>query len=308
MNTRGFTVVELVVASAILVGALAAVIAILHDGFVRTPTIHEAGDLQQRARVAGEMLAGDLRAAGAGPGDPMSRHFPGVVPRTATAGATSATADALTLRYVPPHAASSTLAEPLEPGAASATIDLSPACPVRPPGCGFAARTAAVVFDSEGNWDLVGIDGADGGVLAISNIGAARSIVYPRGTRIAEALEIGYVFDPAVRALRRVVGGTGFPLVDNVVFARFEYLDESLSVVPLASFVDGPFRGTGSRAFDVDLLRVRMVRATLRLDTGVDQLRGTDPFHFARPGAARGTRVLPDVVVTVDAVFRNSVR
>ena len=77
-------------------------------------------------------------------------------------------------------------------------------------------------------------------------------------------------------------------MADNVTGVAFEYLDAAMAPMPLARVLGRPIRGAGPTAFDADLLRVRTVRATLRLETGVDNMRGTDPRFFARPGTATG--------------------
>jgi hypothetical protein len=85
----------------------------------------------------------------------------------------------------------------------------------------------------------------------------------------------------------------------------FEYFAGDMTALPLAIFQDGPFIGAGSLAFDADLLRVRTIRTTLRVETGFDRLRGTDPRFFARPGTATGTRVIPDRLARIDVTVRN---
>jgi hypothetical protein len=75
--------------------------------------------------------------------------------------------------------------------------------------------------------------------------------------------------------------------------------------MPLSSLTDGPFRGAGLAMFDDDLRRIRTVRVALRLETGVDQLRGADTRLFARPGTAGARRLLPDVATTFEVTPRN---
>jgi hypothetical protein len=79
-----------------------------------------------------------------------------------------------------------------------------------------------------------------------------------------------------------------------------------LAQLPVAMLTDGPFCGTGASAYDVDLLRIRSVRVTMRVQTGVDLLRGIDSRWFARPGSAtaRG-RMIPDEIVSLDLSPRN---
>src|SRR5688500_7751989 len=78
----GYSVLELLVASAVMLIVCGAVLGLLHDGLAGTPILEETTDLQQRARVAGDSLAAELRAAAAGtPAGPLSRHFAAVDPR-----------------------------------------------------------------------------------------------------------------------------------------------------------------------------------------------------------------------------------
>src|SRR5262249_23870364 len=68
--------------------------------------------------------------------------------------------------------------------------------------------------------------------------------------------------------------------------------------LPLALLNDGPWCGGGGTEFDVDLLRVRVVRVTIGSETSVFAFRASGSF-FARPGSARdSTRALPDVVMS----------
>jgi hypothetical protein len=128
---------------------------------------------------------------------------------------------------------------------------------------------------------------------------------FPAGVVVAEAIEVAYAYDAATRQLRRTQGGGTFVLGDNIVSARFEYFGDGARPLPLHTFQDGPFQGTGPLAFDVDLSGVTAVRATLRFETGVDSMRGTDPRLFARPGTARHRMVVADLPWIAHAALRN---
>ena len=68
---------------------------------------------------------------------------------------------------------------------------------------------------------------------------------------------------------------------------------------------DGPFCGAGDTAFDGDLLRIRLVRVSLRLDAAADDVRGSGGL-FARPGrSSSGYSHVPDFEVTFDVAPRN---
>lgn len=94
------------------------------------------------------------------------------------------------------------------------------------------------------------------------------------------------------------------------VSSRLEALGAAgAALVPLSRerLTDGPWctDWTSPGRYDADLLRVRRIRITLRVETGVAALRGTGPL-FARAGTSRGgERFLPDQEVTFDVAPRN---
>ena len=309
MNERGYTIVELVVASAVLLGVMTAVTTLLHDGLAAAPMIDEHADLQQRARVSFDRLSADIAQVAAGPrGGPLTRVVAAVLPRAGGAAAASANDDVLSVRYVPPHGAESTLRDPLPPGVESVAIESADRCPRNTVACGFTAGSAALLVDDSGQSDVVAVDAIAPGVLTVRDIDTPRTATYPAGARIMTLAEVTYTLDSATRQLRRREGGGSFPLADNVTELRFEYFDAAFVRLPLTSLVDGPFRGAGRMAFDADLLRIRTVRASVRLDTGVDAFRGRDVRVFRRPGTATGPRHVPDLIAAVDVAVRNGGR
>jgi hypothetical protein len=64
-----------------------------------------------------------------------------------------------------------------------------------------------------------------------------------------------------------------------------------------------------SMRFDADMLRVRRVRVTLRVQAGAEGLRGANPagqLLFIHPGPARqGGRIVPDQEVRFEVTPRN---
>lgn len=81
------------------------------------------------------------------------------------------------------------------------------------------------------------------------------------------------------------------------------------SVVPLtqAQLSDGPWcpDGASRNRFDADLLRIRKVRITMRVQTGNVALRGSGAL-FTRPGAGKdGGRLVPDQEIRFDVTPRN---
>ena len=302
---RGFSLIELLIASAVLFTVCGAVLGLLRDGVTATPVLEETTDLHQRARVAADAIAGELRLTAAGtPAGPLSRYFAAVEPRRFSDPPGTATATAMTLRYVPPNGAHCRLAQALAPGAPVAIIDPA-GCPLNTVACGFIAGTAAVVFDTTGAASFVQVDAIGPGALTISDMSAARTVSYRVAAELAEAVQVTYFFDGSARQLRRAEGGGSFVVADNVTAVSFEYWGDDMVSIPLAALADGPFVGTGGAAFDADLLRVSTIRATLRVETGVNTMRGTDPLRFARPGTATGSRTIADLIVRIDVSLRN---
>ncbi len=86
---------------------------------------------------------------------------------------------------------------------------------------------------------------------------------------------------------------------------------QGLASLPVSAFADGPWCPDPASAnrFDGDLLRVRLVRITLRVQAQSASARGSDPQFFSHPGIAReAARLVPDLEVHVDVALRNTTR
>jgi hypothetical protein len=75
-------------------------------------------------------------------------------------------------------------------------------------------------------------------------------------------------------------GGDDFPLLDGISLLRFDYFDSGGAPIEPASMVDGPWfpDETDANRFDTDLLRIRRVRVTLRVEprTTLRRLEGRE--------------------------------
>ena len=148
--------------------------------------------------------------------------------------------------------------------------------------------------------------------------------------------------DPTASQLRQYDGfNTDLPIVDNVVDAQFEYFGDpvpptkpeppqgvanclydengnylgmptlnategSLAPLPPEILKDGPWCGGGSNQFDADLLRVRKIRVTLRMQVANPSLRGANPVLFVNPGkAADSARQVSDYTTRFEVTPRN---
>ena len=85
--------------------------------------------------------------------------------------------------------------------------------------------------------------------------------------------------------------GADVPVLDHVVGLTFDY------GIPRAELTDGPWRPDAGSAdrWDVDLLRIRTIGVTVRLEAALAALRGPAGVFFANGGTATNPHAwLPD--------------
>jgi hypothetical protein len=287
-------------------------------------------------------MAGAGMNAGPRPGSLVASFAP-VLPRRIGAQspdpAASARADAITITYVPATFAQASTSAPVS-AATGLTIDTLPNCPAGQTLCGFQAGMTTAVFGPTGQFDLFSLTSVQSTGAQWQIHGSGSGAVYPTGTPVSEVQSYTYYFDPARSQLRQYDGDqTDVPVADNVVGLAFEYFGDpqppseprpplgidnclyetdgrskplpvltpqgALAPLPLSMLADGPWCGSGATQFDADLLRLRMVKVSLRVQTSSAVFRGSGPA-FVRPGTARAsTRYLPDAVATFVVAPRN---
>lgn len=101
-----------------------------------------------------------------------------------------------------------------------------------------------------------------------------------------------------------------FALVDGQHHTRLAPIGAANALVEIAPglLTDGPWcpDAGASNRFDADLLRIRRVRFTLRVETALASLRGPAGVLFARGGSARAaSRLVPDMEIQLDVMPRN---
>ncbi len=209
--------------------------------------------------------------------------------------------------------------------------------------CGFNEGTRALLVETSGvgaGHDLFTVTGTAGQLAhAPPNLPFARA--YPSGSSIVvPVVQRVYYFD---RVNRRLMVYDGYqsdmPLIDNVLDVRFSYFADAspssvarpaegagncvydagsppvprledlggagLRQLTSAQLTDGPMCGAGAAMFDGDLLRIRLVRVTMRLQAAADEVRGSGVL-FTRSGrSTSGESYVPDHEVTFDVAPRN---
>ncbi len=271
MTSRaGFSLVEALVATALLVTVSGAVLALVVPGAAGAQARPEAVDMQQRARVAGDELRRDLTMAGAGVGagprtGALSRFIAPIVPRRAgllQADAYDvARADAVTIRYAAATFSQASTSDLLTFSGALRLVPW-PNCPMGRPVCGYAVGTDLLVFDPAGTFDAYTVTAVAGDTATLAAHRPDMASTYAAGAVVTPAETHVYWFDRANRQLRRYDGyRTDVPVADNVVGVAFEYYGD-----PRPPARPKPPAGTANCLYDAAGVAVPM--ATLPADGG----------------------------------------
>jgi hypothetical protein len=224
---RGFTLLELVVASALTLvttGLAVMLLVPLLDAFRREA---ETQDVRQRMRATSEWLTRALVEAGAGPyassrDGPLNRFIPAVLPRRIgrrnADPAASAFTDRVSILSVPATAQQASLAGAMTNDDAPVEIGGVPGCPLGRAACGFAVGMQALIFDETGTWDVFTVTNVSGSFLG--HVPARLSKAYaPTDGTVVVAVSV-QVFSAIadVRELRRYDGDSSdMPLADDLV-------------------------------------------------------------------------------------------
>jgi hypothetical protein len=107
-----------------------------------------------------------------------------------------------------------------------------------------------------------------------------------------------FYLDAAGSQLRQDDGiSTDVPIADNVVGVQFEYFADPVAAGDAPAPLPAPA--------GPDLDRIRMIRATIRVQAALSAFRASGPA-FARPGQARDSRrALADLSASVRIATRN---
>jgi Tfp pilus assembly protein PilW len=213
----GFSLVELLIAMAVMVtfgGALLSLVLAAESMARMQP---EAADVQQRGRIALQILGSELGLAGAGfdrgaHAGPLAAHLPPI--------ATSADGG-ITIWYVSSRHAQTSLAAPLAQGAVDAIVEDS---------TGFTRGSTAILLDGAGCYDLLRVDEVVEGSLHVR--AGSRACAYAAGAAIAQGEVRTYRVDAGTRQLLRRDEATGIsvPLLDNVAAMTVASLDGGRSL------------------------------------------------------------------------------
>lgn len=250
--------------------------------------------------------------------------------------------DAITIQYVPNTYSQTTIRDPMPQSSSELKVEDMPNCPAGEELCGFKIGMTLLIFDDEGHFDFFTVTNVQDSAGHLQHRQQDLSYAYDAGAKVTQADTHTYYYDAAARQLRHYDGYlTDLPVVDNVVGLTFSYFGDplpprapkpppgkanclydaagnllgglqtlttqggSLAALPLSLFMDGPWCGNGNNRFDADLLRVRKVRVTLRVQATDAAFRGSDA-DFANTGFNQSAlRRAPDFAVSFEVTPRN---
>ncbi|MGE0816974.1 MAG: prepilin-type N-terminal cleavage/methylation domain-containing protein, partial [Vicinamibacterales bacterium] len=239
-SDAGYTLLEILIASALLLVIVSALLAALIALDERVVVDGERGDMMQRSRAAVDALALDLAAAGgaAAPrrdAPPIVALMPAVYPRRvglrSADGADVFRTDAITVFAASPlPAIGTTLAQDTPARTTATRVAPGPGCPPANPLCAIAAGSDLLVADERGGFDLFTVTALAPPFIELRHHGGDGPALYPAGSLAVPVEGRTYYLRAAGPArpsqLVRYAGGEAFdtPVVDHVVSLGFEYV------------------------------------------------------------------------------------
>lgn len=257
MSSRGFSLVELLIALTVC-AVLSAVVAVLvppaRAAFDAVPA---ALDLQQRGRTAVDVLASAIQSTAFG-------MVPAVIPLSLIPDSGETQFEALYVIAPVPNASRGVLDRD-QPGAHGVlTLAAGPGCPAVRDVCGFTPGAVAAIADGSGRFDIFTVAATNIPRRAITASLAFPSR-YPAGSLVVEVEANHFRLDDQAdgsRALvRETAGGATQPIVDHVTAMGLELWRGAPPVLLSAGAIeDGPFFAGGPEgSYDADLLAVRRI-------------------------------------------------
>jgi hypothetical protein len=285
MSNRGFTLVELLVASAGLLVMMAFVAALavpLRHGFERSLG---AADLSGGSRTVVDRLAADVREAGSRAsvgGGRLADVLPPIVPLTSIDSTVWADpGQAFRVVRVPLLAPQGRLLSDVAAGSVTVTLDTAHRCTAVGAGCGLRTGMTALLYDTT-HAEVVSVSAVAAGVIQFS---APLVSAFAAGSVLAAAAITAYGLRPAPDGSFRLVRSTGTteqPILDDVVDFRV-------------------------RVIGADPLHPRQVELSLRVEAPSAAMRGPAGRFFRRPGTALGPADwVPDVETRTTVSLRGA--
>jgi prepilin-type N-terminal cleavage/methylation domain-containing protein len=249
-SERGFTLIEMAMATAIMLVITATIFSMLNPSYGAFQAQPETADMQQRLRVVADTVQKDLMMAGAGMYSgqmvgtldayfsPLLPHKVGTVspdpagtfhsnpncPETCT--------EAVTIMYVPTTTAQTTLSQDMPTPSSELKVNPEPGCPNDPSEqlCGFKEGMRVLIMSPDGDYDIFTITNVQDNAGHIQHRDDKFTTQFPAGSWITEVVSATYYLqDDGVNTpqLRYYDGyETDLPVADNIVDFRVEFFGD----------------------------------------------------------------------------------
>jgi prepilin-type N-terminal cleavage/methylation domain-containing protein len=206
-----------------------------------------------------------------------------------------------------------------------------PPCPIADDRCGFRPGDLAVLGDRTGAFDLLEVASAAAGIVEHAPAALSQPYLVEEHARLGRARMRQFSFDPGRRQIRLGDGlNNDLPMLDSVSSFACTYYGLALPPLeprpalgttsclfnadgssrlaalpasgaewvelPLTSFRDGPFCGSGIARYDADLLRIRRVVVLIRVGA---------PATASHQETSELRALAGEREVVVDVVLRN---
>jgi prepilin-type N-terminal cleavage/methylation domain-containing protein len=242
-SQRGFTLIEMIVAMAIMVTVTGVIFTMVDPSRSAYRIQPEVADIQQRLRVGTAFLAGDLMMAGAGSPTgsphvgtltnffaPLQPYRIGMIDSDPESGVYYRD-DAITIMYIPPDAAQTTLSDAMPQPSSELKVNAQPNCPPGQPLCGFRDNQRIIIFDETGAYDDMTLTHVQEAALHLQHNksipGNELSKSYGAGAQIAQIEQKTFHYNADTRQLMYYDGDQrDEAVIDEVVELRFEYYGE----------------------------------------------------------------------------------
>jgi type II secretory pathway pseudopilin PulG len=303
-STAGFSLVEILVATLVIVvvlGAIAGLLSRAGDAIAAQP---EVSDVQQRLRVGVAALQRDLLSAGAGayigpvPGG-LSRYVAPVQPyRWGSNPAGAFRDDVITVICVPALPAQASVAKLRQNPGEDLELDLR----TEDGAHTFTRRMRVMLVEPDGGWAFGVVTEVAPTMLRVRAATDVPPALDEGRSLVVEVTTHTYSLkpDPTTGAFQLVhYDGveTELPVIDRVVSLGFRYWVEhpataTLSEIAGSNLTDGPWLpdAVSPLRYDADLLRIRRIGVRLRVQAASPWLRAT----------TIGSRAVRDGELTLD--------
>lgn len=239
-RAAGFTLIELLVSITILLAVVGSIFAIVDPSQNVSRAQPEVADMQQRMRVAADMLQRDLLMAGAGTysgaiAGGLANFFPPILPRrTGAVGADDELAfydDRISIAYVPDTASQTYVRDAMPQPSSEIKVTEEPGCPQDHPLCGFSTGMRVVIFDDTGSFDIFTITAVQESSLHLQhrppNPDFSKAYTPAENSRIAQVDNHVYYIDSAASQLHHYDGfQEDLGITDNTVQLKFTYFGD----------------------------------------------------------------------------------